>query len=68
VAVRAAYHEALWLPQFTLLGGEDEVDQIAEAIEKVSKALPELAKADPALAGVKAMSRAERPKIEKKNY
>lgn len=67
VAVRAAYHEALWLPQFTLLGGEDEVDQIAEAIEKVSKALPELAKADPALAGVKAMSRAERPKIEK-NY
>lgn len=61
VAVRAAYHEALWLPQFTLLGGEDDVDQIAEAIEKVSKALSELAKADPALAGVKAMSRAERP-------
>ncbi len=68
VAMRAAYHEALWLPQFTLLGGDGDVDQIASAIEKVSKALPKLAKADPALAGVKAMSRAERPKIEKKNY
>jgi dTDP-4-amino-4,6-dideoxygalactose transaminase len=68
VAVRAAYSEALWLPQFTLLGGDDDVDQIAAAIEKVSRALPELAKTDPALAGVKGMSRAERPKIEKKNY
>jgi len=68
VAVRAAYEEALWLPQFTLLGGPDDMDQIAAAIEKVSNGLPELAKADPALAGVKSMSRADRPKIEKKNY
>jgi dTDP-4-amino-4,6-dideoxygalactose transaminase len=68
VAVRAAYNEALWLPQFTLLGTEADVDEIAAAIEKVSRALPELAKADPKLAGVKGMSRAERPKIEKKNY
>jgi hypothetical protein len=50
------------------LGTEADVDEIAAAIEKVSKALPELAKADPKLAGVKGMSRAERPKIEKKNY
>lgn len=68
VAERAAYEEALWLPQFLLLGQESDAADIIRALEKVSENLGELAGADPALAGVKAMSRAERPKIEKKNY
>jgi len=68
VAERAAYEEALWLPQFLLLGGERDVEDIARAIGKVAANLDELSKADPALAGIKAMSRAERPRIEKKNY
>jgi dTDP-4-amino-4,6-dideoxygalactose transaminase len=69
VSERAAYHEAVWLPQFVLLGGEDDIGDIAHAIGKVCRSLPDLAGADPALAGSKAMSRAERPRVEKgKNY
>jgi dTDP-4-amino-4,6-dideoxygalactose transaminase len=68
VAERAAYEEAVWLPQFVLLGGEKDVDDILKAVEKVAARLDSLAGADPALAGVKALSRADRPKIEKKNY
>jgi len=69
VSERAAYEESVWLPQFLLLGGEPDVRYIADAIAKVARHLPELAKADPKLAGTKALSRAERPVIErKKNY
>ncbi len=68
VSERAAYAEAVWLPQFLLLGDEADVDDIVASVEKVLQNEGELAKADPALAGVKAMSRAERPRIEKKNY
>ncbi len=70
VSERAAYQEAVWLPQFTLIGEDDsEVDQIAEAVAKVIHNLEDLISADPALAGLKAVSRAERPKHERqKNY
>ena len=69
VAERAAYRESVWLPQFLLLGGGEEVDNIVQAVRKVIRNLPDLAQADPELAGVKSMSRAERPRIEKeKNY
>ncbi len=69
VAERAAYREAVWLPQFLLLGGEGEVDDIVQAVKKVVDNLGELAHADPTLAAVKSMSRAERPHVEKeKNY
>ncbi|MBI1791059.1 MAG: DegT/DnrJ/EryC1/StrS family aminotransferase [Acidobacteria bacterium] len=69
VAERAAYDESIWLPQFLLLGEERDVDDIARAVEKVVAHLDELAAAGPALAGVKSMSRAERPHVEKeKNY
>lgn len=68
VSERAAYHEAVWLPQFLLLGQESDVDDVLRAVDKVLAGLDDLAHADPALAGVKAMSRAERPRIEKKNY
>jgi len=65
----AAYQEAVWLPQFLLIGGDRDVDDVLAAIEKVLRHAPELAVADPALAGAKAMSRAERPRKERaKNY
>jgi dTDP-4-amino-4,6-dideoxygalactose transaminase len=68
VSERAAYSEAVWLPQFVLLGEESDVERIVDAVAKVVRNEDALAEADPALAGVKAMSRAERPRIEKKNY
>src|SRR5262249_47477521 len=69
VSERAAYEESVWLPQFLLIGGERAVDDIAAAVAKVMQHIDELAAADPALAGPKAMSRAERPKLERaRNY
>jgi len=69
VSERAAYHEAVWLPQFLLIGEDRDVDDIAAAIEKVMSNMEALSKADPSLAGLKALSRAERPKHERaKNY
>lgn len=69
VAERAAYEESVWLPQFLLLGDESDVEDIARAVAKIMKNRDALSKADPALAGVKAMSRAERPHMEEaKNY
>jgi dTDP-4-amino-4,6-dideoxygalactose transaminase len=69
VAERAAYSEAVWLPQFLLLGKEEDVEEIAAAIAKVMSSIDELAGADARLAGVKSMSRADRPRIEKdRNY
>lgn len=68
VAERAAYSESVWLPQFVLLGNESDVDEVAAVIEKVARNLADLENADPKLAALKSMSRAERPRIEKKNY
>jgi dTDP-4-amino-4,6-dideoxygalactose transaminase len=69
VAERAAYQESVWLPQFLLLGGESDVDDVARAVAKVMAAEAELAAADPQLSWLKSLSRAERPRVEaKKNY
>jgi len=69
VSERAAYEESVWLPQFLLLGDDHDVEQIAAAVAKVTRNLDDLAAADPALAGAKAMSRAERPHHEpQRNY
>lgn len=69
VAERAAYEEAVWLFQFCFLGEEEDVRDMARAIEKVCTQLDRLAEADPSLAGVKAMSRAQRARYERnKNY
>jgi dTDP-4-amino-4,6-dideoxygalactose transaminase len=62
VAERLAYEESVWLPHFLLLGEAADVDDILTAIEKVAIRLDGLAGAD---AGVKSLSRAERPRIEK---
>jgi dTDP-4-amino-4,6-dideoxygalactose transaminase len=69
VSERAAYHESVWLPKFTLIGTDDDVQDVVRAVEKVVSNLGELAKADPKLAGLKACSRALRAKMERlKNY
>jgi len=69
ISEHAAYEEAVWLPQFLLIGEERDVDEVADAIAKVLWNVDELAAADPALAGAKAMSRAQRPRKERaKNY
>jgi len=69
VSERASYDEAVWLPQFLLLGDEADVQDIIRALGKVVAASAELAKADPKLAGLKACSRALRAKMERmKNY
>jgi dTDP-4-amino-4,6-dideoxygalactose transaminase len=69
VSERAAYEESVWLPHFLLLGTEDDVLDVARAIEKLTSHLGELAGADPKLAGLKACSRALRAKMERlKNY
>jgi dTDP-4-amino-4,6-dideoxygalactose transaminase len=69
VSERAAYEESVWLPQFLLLGEEQDVEDIAGAIGKVIANLKQLAGVDPQLTGVKSLSRAERPRIEKaRNY
>ena len=69
VAERAAYNESVWLPQFLLLGEEQDVEDIVRAVRKVVANVRELAGADPQMAGVKSLSRAERPRIEKaRNY
>ena len=69
VAERAAYREAVWLPQFVLLGGENDVEDVARAVAKVMENRDELAAAGEGYAGLKAMSRAERPRLERRrNY
>ena len=69
VSERAAYDESVWLPQFLFLGDASDVEDIAAAVAKVMRNLGELAGADPALAGVKSMSRAQRPRVERqRNY
>ena len=69
VSERAAYEEAVWLPQFLLIGDESDVRDIAHAVEKVVANRELLAAQDPSLAGAKAMGRAQRARFERqKNY
>lgn len=69
VAERAAYREAVWLPHFVLLGEEEDVEDIARAIAKVIENRNELAEAGEGHAGLKALSRTERPRHERdRNY
>ncbi len=69
VSERAAYDESVWIFQFVLIGEESDVRDVARAVEKVATNLEELSRQDPALAGVKAMGRAQRARVERmKNY
>ncbi|MGB9606642.1 MAG: DegT/DnrJ/EryC1/StrS family aminotransferase, partial [Bryobacteraceae bacterium] len=69
VAERAAYREAVWLLHFVLLGEEKDLEDVARAVAKVMENRDELAAAGERYAGLKAMSRAERPRLERqRNY
>ena len=69
VSERAAYDESVWIPQFTLIGSEGDVDDIARAVAKVAANRGALAGAGPELAGAKALGRAQRARFERqKNY
>jgi dTDP-4-amino-4,6-dideoxygalactose transaminase len=69
VSERAAYEESVWLPQFLLIGEPGDVDDVIAGVEKVLRHVDDLRKADPSLAGLKAMSRAERPRHQRaQNY
>ena len=69
VSERAAYEESVWLPQFLLIGEDKDVDDVIAGIGKVLRHFEDLRKADPSLAGLKAMSRAERPRHQRaQNY
>lgn len=69
VSERAAYEESVWLPQFVLIGDESDVEDVARAVVKVVSGRDALAAADPSLAGVKALGRAQRARLDRKrNY
>jgi hypothetical protein len=61
VAERAAYKESVWLRHQLLLGSEQDVDQIIEAITKIQGNIDELLRADDKLIERKQMSCVERP-------
>jgi len=62
VAERAAYLESVWLPHQLLLGSEQDVDEIVEAVAKIQSNVDELLRADNRLIELKQMNRAERPR------
>ncbi len=64
ISERAAYRESVWIPHQVLLGSEEDVDQIVEAIMKIQSNIDELLRADDRLIEIKQMNRAERPRLE----
>lgn len=68
VSERAAYEESVWLPHHIFLGGRKDVDDIADAVLKVCENLGELRGLKHPAIDRKAMSRAERPRVEKRQY
>ena len=68
VSERAAYEESVWLPHHIFLGSRRDTDDIADAVLKVCENIHELrGLKHPAIAR-KAMSRAERPRVEKRQW
>ncbi len=68
VSERAAYEESVWLPHHIFLGSRKDVDDIADAILKVCENIGELRSLKHPAIETKSMSRAERPRIEKRQY
>lgn len=68
VSERAAYVEAVWLPHHLFLGTRKDADDIADAILKVCENVNELRNFKHPAIDRKAMSRAERPRIEKRQW
>ncbi len=68
VAERAAYVEAVWLPHHLFLGTRKDVDDIADGIHKVCENIGELRGLEHPAIERQALSRADRPRIEKRQY
>jgi dTDP-4-amino-4,6-dideoxygalactose transaminase len=68
VSERAAYEESVWLPHHIFLGSKKDTDNIAEAVLKVCENIEELRRLEHPAIAVKGMSRAERPRIEKRQW
>jgi dTDP-4-amino-4,6-dideoxygalactose transaminase len=68
VAERAAYEEAVWLPHHIFLGSRKDADDIAGAVMKVCENMNELQGLKHPAIERKSMSRAERPRIEKRMW
>ena len=68
VSERAAYEEAVWLPHHLFLGTRKDTDDIADAILKVCENIRELRNLKHPAIARKAMSRAERPRVEKRQW
>jgi dTDP-4-amino-4,6-dideoxygalactose transaminase len=68
VSERAAYEESVWLPHHLFLGNRKDVDDIADAVEKVCANVGELRGLRHPAIEKGAMSRVERPRIEKRQY
>ncbi|MHB8654374.1 MAG: DegT/DnrJ/EryC1/StrS family aminotransferase [Terriglobia bacterium] len=68
VSERAAYEESVWLPHHIFLGSRRDTDDIANAVRKVCENINELRGLKHAAIERKGMSRAERPRVEKRQY
>jgi dTDP-4-amino-4,6-dideoxygalactose transaminase len=68
VSERAAYEESVWLPHHFFLGSRKDVDDIADGVLKVCENIEELRGLNHPAIETKQMSRAERPKVEKRQY
>jgi dTDP-4-amino-4,6-dideoxygalactose transaminase len=68
VSERGAYQEAVWLPHHIFLGTRADTDNIADAVEKVIENIAELRGLRHPAIERKAMSRAERPRVEKRQW
>jgi dTDP-4-amino-4,6-dideoxygalactose transaminase len=68
VSERAAYEEAVWLPHHIFLGSKKDTDDIADAVLKICENIEELRGLKHPAIEVKSMSRAERPRVEKRQW
>ncbi len=60
--------EAVWLPHHIFLGSKKDTGDIADAVLKVCENIAELRGLEHPRIETKAMSRAERPRVEKRQW
>lgn len=65
---RAAYDEAVWLPHHIFLGRRKDTEDIADAVLKVCENIEELRGLKHPAIETMAMSRAERSRVEKRQW
>jgi dTDP-4-amino-4,6-dideoxygalactose transaminase len=65
---RAAYEESVWLPHHLFLGSQKDTEDVAAAVVKICENLNELKGIRHPAIRLKTMSRAERPRVERRQY